>query len=455
MSMWKMMALCLVSISPAHIVSASEARSAVEERMSAVRSVDFGGGYLTTLAYHPEAEIAGNWKPHPLAGLVEVGYVLKPSADSFIRCVLLLPAKARWDGRLRAFGSGGPGGFIRMEELAKPAQAGSAVAYTDLGTSDRKMSLPGRICDFGHRATHLMTCFSKRIIETFYGRPPCYSYFEGESTGGNQAFQELLRYPDDYDGIVAGVPAFARMATHAYFQWNWRKLHDDAGQEIFTRPELVAITNAAERYFAAKGIVGVDRRYAPEKGKGIQEIAEALAPTLATVDKRSRMHDLWTGPLVNGKRVGKGVALGAWLPHAGGNDWLLRWEIGKDRGLEMVTDKELENWMTKWGKECDAVSTDMSAFAKRGGKLIVYAGEIDPCIPWEPLCDWHRVANSGDSRVMYLLPERAHGGPPEFKNAFALIRDWVENGRKPSTAEVVHVDGSVRLLDPIPVKEED
>ena len=44
------------------------------------------------------------------------------------------------------------------------------------------------------------------------------------------------------------------------------------------------------------------------------------------------------------------------------------------------------------GEVDDAVSTDMSAFAKRGGRLIAYAGKIDPCIPWEPLVDWHMKA---------------------------------------------------------------
>ena len=74
--------------------------------------------------------------------------------------------------------------------------------------------------DFGYRSTHLMTVAGKQIVETYYGKPPVYSYFCGRSTGGQQALQEAQRYPDDYDGILSALPGHCRTPLHIYFLWN-------------------------------------------------------------------------------------------------------------------------------------------------------------------------------------------------------------------------------------------
>ena len=58
--------------------------------------------------------------------------------------------------------------------------------------------------DFGYRATHEMTLKCKQIVKAFYDRGAQYSYFKGCSTGGRMAVMEAQRYPDDYDGIIAG-----------------------------------------------------------------------------------------------------------------------------------------------------------------------------------------------------------------------------------------------------------
>src|SRR4029079_14688089 len=63
---------------------------------------------------------------------------------------------------------------------------------------------PEKMIDFGYRATHQMTLKAKEIVKTFYDQSAKYSYFKGCSTGGRMALMEAQRYPDDYDGIIAG-----------------------------------------------------------------------------------------------------------------------------------------------------------------------------------------------------------------------------------------------------------
>ena len=47
----------------------------------------------------------------------------------------------------------------------------------------------------------------KVILNRFYAAQPAHSYFNGCSQGGHEAMIEAQRYPNDFDGIVAGDPA--------------------------------------------------------------------------------------------------------------------------------------------------------------------------------------------------------------------------------------------------------
>src|ERR1700688_1192758 len=51
-----------------------------------------------------------------------------------------------------------------------------------------------------------MTVKAKAIVQAFYGSSPRRSYWNGCSTGGRQALKEAQKFPDDFDGIIAGAP---------------------------------------------------------------------------------------------------------------------------------------------------------------------------------------------------------------------------------------------------------
>jgi feruloyl esterase len=65
-----------------------------------------------------------------------------------------------------------------------------------------------RVVSFGHQAVHRTTVTAKALVADFYGRDSSSNLFFGCSRGGGQALMEAQRYPEDFDGIVAGAPAF-------------------------------------------------------------------------------------------------------------------------------------------------------------------------------------------------------------------------------------------------------
>lgn len=129
-----------------------------------------------------------------------------------------LPARVNWSGRFVHKGDGGTDGDLDFKAgLYKDSwlRTGDAVANSntghDIGTGpnwalhDRQAEI-----DFGYRAVHLTTVAAKTLVEAYYGRPPDYSYHVGCSNGGRQGLVAAQRFPEDFDGIVAGAPSIFR-----------------------------------------------------------------------------------------------------------------------------------------------------------------------------------------------------------------------------------------------------
>jgi feruloyl esterase len=151
-----------------------------------------------------------------LPAFCRVAGVIKPAADSSIKFEVWMPLE-QCNERFHGVGNGGLAGSVSYQGLAQALAEGYATASTDTGhesptssTSDAlwAMGHPEKVIDFGYRAVHEMTEKGKAITTAFYGAAPKYSYWVGCSEGGRQAMGEAQRYPDDYDGIVAGAPVF-------------------------------------------------------------------------------------------------------------------------------------------------------------------------------------------------------------------------------------------------------
>jgi feruloyl esterase len=85
---------------------------------------------------------------------------------------------------------------------------------TDTGHSSTPLeaswasNAPEKVTNWGYRALHGSTVLGKEITKAYYGNAPAYSYYSGCSTGGRQGLKEAEMFPEDFDGIVAGAPAW-------------------------------------------------------------------------------------------------------------------------------------------------------------------------------------------------------------------------------------------------------
>jgi feruloyl esterase len=155
-----------------------------------------------------------------LPAYCRVSATLKPSPDSHIKIEVWLPVGAAWNGKYEAVGGGGWAGVISYPALASAVQEGYATSSTDTGheggNANFAVGHPEKIVDFSYRAVHEMTVKAKAIMTAYYGRGPRLSYWNGCSTGGRQGLMEAQRYPEDFDGIVAGAPANYQTHLHAF-----------------------------------------------------------------------------------------------------------------------------------------------------------------------------------------------------------------------------------------------
>src|SRR5262245_44843294 len=140
-----------------------------------------------------------------------IAATLTPSSDSDIKIEVWLPSAAAWNGKYLAVGGGGFVGSINSGAMSNALLEGYATSSTDTGhvggNANFAVGHSEKMIDFAYRAVHEMTLKAKAIIAADYGRPTRFSYWTGCSTGGRQGLMEAQRYPEDFDGIIAGAPA--------------------------------------------------------------------------------------------------------------------------------------------------------------------------------------------------------------------------------------------------------
>ena len=444
--------------------------------LAALKAMKLDAGTMTV--EHIDSPTMANAKGAPLAHLpprTVVKTVLNPAKGSNIRVEVWLPEPDKWNGRLIGLGNGGAAGSINSTSVAGWTASGYAATSTDMGTapnSNSGIDNPEVWKDFGYRATHLMTVHAKQVIKAYYGREPELSYFNGGSTGGQQSLQEAQRYPEDYDGIVANVPAHCRTPLHAYFLWNDQILH----RCPFTKSQKDNVTLASNEYMATRelpqtaGKLVSDPRCTKDDIEAVIKLARQKDATLTDAHAEA-LRKLFNGPVhaITGERIFNGIPLGASFDGATGHLYLFQWVFGENKDLNTIDfGKDFDTYTATLAPYLNAENPDLSAFEKRGGKLLMISGTADCTVPYHATLDYYeRVVDHFGSLEkaqtfvkFYIIPGMAHGaGGPGFNklpNWLDLVMKWREKGTAPGMIQAQRViDGKTELdlpLYPYPAK---
>ena len=421
-----------------------------------------------------------------LPAFCRVQGVIAPTQDSHIEFEVWLPATG-WNGKYQGVGNGGFAGAIEyggdLGGLTSALRAGYAAASTDTGHQadgiDARWALghPDKIVDYGYRAIHETAEKAKIIIRTFYGEPARHSYFSSCSNGGRQALMEAQRYPADYDGIIAGAPAanFTRILTG--FTWNLLATTLDPASRIapgkFAAIEAAALASCDARDGVKDGIIEEPNKCVFDPSvllcKGPESDGCLTAPQIAALER------IYSGP-----RTTKGEQVYPGLQPGGESGWA-GWMSGATpdqsaqylfatRGAANIIfqnatydyqkfniDRDAKAADDLSGRTLNAIDPDLSAFQKRGGKLILYHGWSDPALPPTATIDYYRAAAAKlgkkwaeDTLRLYMVPGMLHcgdgpgadnfgaapllapAGPDPSRNMSAALERWVEQGTAPS-----------------------
>ncbi len=392
---------------------------------------------------------------------------LKPSSDSDIKVEFWLPVSG-WNNKLQSVGNGGWAGVISYSAMADAVRAGYASASTDTGHAGGSGSFalghPEKLIDFGWRSEHEMTVKAKAVIQAFYGSAPKLSYWNGCSTGGRQGLKEAQKFPDDYDGIIAGAPA-NRTALALWVAF--AVLKDPASYIPPSKYPLIhaVVLNACDgRDGVRDGLIEVptqckfDARVLLCKGgDGPQCLT---APQVAAANKiystafDSRTGDELFPPLVPGTELGWGVLAAGPDPSANIFDHF-KYVVFKNPEWDWRTfnfDSDIARSEQPENTVMNATDPNLKPFLAHNGKLLLYHGWADTNVATlNTLKYYHNVVDSlgGRSKTtdnvrLFLEPGMGHCGGGEGPNVFdkvGTLDAWVEQNKAPEKIIASHSHG--------------
>ncbi|TLS27420.1 hypothetical protein PpBr36_04184 [Pyricularia pennisetigena] len=385
----------------------------------------------------------------------------------------------RWDGkRYVATGNGGVDGCIKYEDIAYGVKNGFAAMGTNNGhngtTGVDFLNNEDVVVDFSYRALHTGTVSAKILIQEFYSSPPAKSYYIGCSLGGRQGISAAERFPEDYDGILAGAPAVdfnhlyslrARMFTITgspgspdYISAStWSGLiHDEVLSQCDgldgVADGIIEIANKCH-FDPTTLLCRADQ--ADQAGQACLSQAQvAQVQTVYAPYTYANGTLLW--PRMNpGAEILASAGLLAGRPFSPSVEWF-RYAVLSDPAWDPATydlaDAEAAETSNPGGIRTFPES--LPAFKARGGRIVAYHGEQDQQI-WSSNSErfYDRLAAADPGLDSYLRFFRISGmnhcagGPgawmfgqggssasipfePE-RNAFAALVAWVEKGQAP------------------------
>jgi feruloyl esterase len=418
----------------------------------------------------------GAQTPLTLPAFCRVEATARPTSDSEIKFEVWIPATEAWNGKFQGVGNGGYQGSISYGAMATALRRGYATASTDTGHTGDDMQFgqghPEKLIDYAYRSVHVMTESSKLIVRNAAGRFAERSYFVGCSAGGQQALSEAQRFPEDYDGIVAGDPANNRIRQTFGFLASWMATHSPDGKPLLSAPKLALLTRSAVESCDAidglkDGLIDDPRRctFDPAKLACRSGADDASCLTGPQVEAARKMYDGTKSPKT-GELIYTGWPRGSEgfgeTPNQGWRQYIMdpttpmrsdffRYWLFHDPNWDYKSidlDRDLA-YAEKKLPFMAAVEKDLTPFKKRGGKLLMYTGWMDPVVPPQDTVAYYEgvakvmggVAATRDFYRLFMAPGMGHcaGGPgPNQFDAVSALEQWVEKGVAPEKLLATH-----------------
>ena len=413
-----------------------------------------------------------------------------------IRFAASLPT--HWNGRFVMRGGGGYAGQQPVKGRDDPLRdEGWVTASTDTGHDAARYPLAsfaydnrdGEI-DYAYRAVHLTAVEAKALIAEYYGRPADHDYWLGCSTGGRQGLMSAQRFPEDFDGIVAGAPVLDFTNTQIGGLWFSRAMREHP----LTLEKIARVGEAV--YPACDGLDGLEDgliddprqcRFDPradyprcEGADGVDCLTEGQAATLAKIygGVVSRGEPYFPGQPLGaelgdplGSPASRTSGWGRWfVDPAGGTPLLERFGVTFMRYMAFTRDDpdwSLDEFdfdedpyrMDAIRGILDATDPDLTRFRDAGGRMITYHGWSDTALNPLMAVNYYEdvlaeTPDAADFYRLFMVPGMFHcGGGRGINTIDALppLVTWVETGEAPArlVGRRVDRDGEVLMTRPV------
>lgn len=400
-----------------------------------------------------------------------------------------------WNGKLMMEGNGAFAGYIPYLDYDVSLQY--AAVGTDMGQTGEPADLlnrPDRIANLFYRSTHLVAVAAKTVTQAYYGTAASHAYFNGCSRGGSQAMVEASRFPDDFDGIIAGAPSLPSGAARI---WNAQAVFPGGPSNggLITSDKVallskVVLQKCDKRDGSADQVVADPRScgFSPRDDlpRCKQDINGANCFTKAQVAALQKVHE---GPRSNGQSIGAryyfsgnegynygdafgvgedildysytvtgfpenamlfpdlwDVGIPAWTSWT--ETMFTRYIVFNDPGyrlqnLNFNNSSDISRYAKALSPQYPA-TPDLSNYGRKGGKLIMWHGLADSYVNSEMSREFYEasaVAAGGYRQLksfdrLFLAPGTLHcgGGPgPWWFDPVPALEQWVENGQAPKS----------------------
>jgi len=432
-----------------------------------------------------------------------------PVEKSHIGFEVWLPGADSWTRRMMTVGNGAYESTLYYAQLAARVRAGDVGVATDTGHTGGADDLSfgadnvEAIKDWGGgRSVHEATVAAKAVINAYYGEPQRFAYFAGSSTGGHEALNAAQRYPDDFDGIIAGAPGNYRSHLNLEFLWEFQHNHPrgDNLHQIVSNDKLLFVNKMVVKACDAIDGVKDDVISNPPDCHFDLDTLRCTGderPGCLTADQIATLRAIYQGP--RDARTGKQLYPG--FPYGSEGvmmkdtqkfpGWSAFWADNNDPTkparadffrLWVFHDPNWNWWSFNWGSDVDTVhrvmgpvidatDPDLSRFRAHGGKLIMFIGWSDPVGSANEATEYYesvvargkgksygeKLADTQSFARYYMVPGMGHtaGGPgatnmstatrdsaPPVEDAqhdmTLALFDWVEKGQAPDTLIGTH-----------------